>query len=79
MWDDVYIDDFLPCQDYGNDEYQIVAAHSATDKNEMWVTLLEKAFARYVNVCGMFVVVAWVIEILVQLIKINNSIRLWVA
>ncbi|XP_069110491.1 calpain-2 catalytic subunit-like isoform X2 [Argopecten irradians] len=42
IWDDIYIDDFLPIV-YGDKVY---SAHSATNENEMWVALLEKAFAR---------------------------------
>ncbi|XP_033761572.1 calpain-5-like, partial [Pecten maximus] len=42
VWEDVYIDDYLPIV-YGNSVY---GAHSDTDENEMWVALLEKAFAR---------------------------------
>lgn len=42
VWEDVYIDDNLPIV-YGNSVY---GAHSDTDENEMWVALLEKAFAR---------------------------------
>ncbi|XP_062574452.1 calpain-A-like [Saccostrea cucullata] len=41
-WDDVFIDDYLPVI-FGD---QIYSAHSETDPNEMWVSLLEKAFAR---------------------------------
>ncbi|XP_055899736.1 calpain-1 catalytic subunit-like [Biomphalaria glabrata] len=41
-WEDVYIDDFLPVI-YGN---TLWGAKSSTDDNEMWVALLEKAFAR---------------------------------
>ncbi|KAJ8314394.1 hypothetical protein KUTeg_008955 [Tegillarca granosa] len=41
-WDNVYIDDYLPVI-YGD---RIYGARSATDENEMWVSLLEKAFAR---------------------------------
>ncbi|VDI35634.1 calpain, invertebrate [Mytilus galloprovincialis] len=41
-WNDTYIDDFLPIV-Y---ETNIAGAHSATDPNEMWVALLEKAFAK---------------------------------
>uniref|UniRef100_A0A8W8MAY6 Calpain catalytic domain-containing protein n=1 Tax=Magallana gigas TaxID=29159 RepID=A0A8W8MAY6_MAGGI len=52
IWDDVFIDDCLPII-YGN---QIYSAHSNTDPNEMWVALLEKAFARmygsYTDVSG---------------------------
>ncbi|XP_078321159.1 calpain-9-like [Crassostrea virginica] len=52
IWDDVFIDDYLPII-YGN---QIYSAHSNTDPNEMWVALLEKAFARlygsYTDVSG---------------------------
>ena len=42
VWDDVYIDDFLPVI------HDTVpwGARSATDENEFWVSLLEKAFAR---------------------------------
>lgn len=43
IWDDVFIDDCLPVI-YGN---KIYSAHSNTDPNEMWVALLEKAFARW--------------------------------
>ncbi|OWF55497.1 Calpain-B [Mizuhopecten yessoensis] len=42
VWEDVYIDDYLPIV-YGTTVY---GAHSDTDENEMWVALLEKAFAR---------------------------------
>ncbi|XP_063421060.1 calpain-A-like isoform X2 [Mytilus trossulus] len=42
FWHDTYIDDFLPI----TDETKIFGAHSATDPNEMWVGLLEKAFAK---------------------------------
>ncbi|KAK6166904.1 hypothetical protein SNE40_023508 [Patella caerulea] len=42
QWDNVFIDDFLPVI-YGD---QLWGAKSATDKNEMWVALLEKSFAR---------------------------------
>ncbi|XP_022303003.2 calpain-1 catalytic subunit-like isoform X1 [Crassostrea virginica] len=52
VWDDVFIDDYLPII-YGN---QIYSARSNTDPNEMWVPLLEKAFARlygsYTEVSG---------------------------
>ncbi|XP_048755739.2 calpain-9-like [Ostrea edulis] len=52
IWDDVFIDDYLPII-YGN---KIYSAHSNTDPNEMWVALLEKAFARmygsYTDVSG---------------------------
>ncbi|CAL1547299.1 unnamed protein product [Lymnaea stagnalis] len=41
-WEDVYIDDYLPVI-YGN---VLWGAKSSTDDNEMWVALLEKAFAR---------------------------------
>ncbi|XP_061185730.1 calpain-A-like [Saccostrea echinata] len=41
-WDDVFIDDYLPIIN----RKQIYSAHSKTDHNEMWVSLLEKAFAR---------------------------------
>ena len=40
-WIDVYVDDFIPIK-YG----QPWGAHSATDKNEMWISLMEKAFAK---------------------------------
>lgn len=42
IWDDVFIDDYLPIID----RKQVYSARSATDPNEMWVSLLEKAFAR---------------------------------
>ncbi|XP_060076489.1 calpain-5-like [Ylistrum balloti] len=42
VWEDVYIDDYLPIV-YDNVVY---GAHSDTDENEMWVALLEKAFAK---------------------------------
>ncbi|KAK7504436.1 hypothetical protein BaRGS_00004302, partial [Batillaria attramentaria] len=41
QWEDVYIDDYLPVI-YGD---QIWGAHSA-DRDEMWISLLEKAFAK---------------------------------
>lgn len=52
IWDDVFIDDYLPII-YRN---QVYSARSLTDPNEMWVSLLEKAFARmygsYTEVSG---------------------------
>ncbi|XP_070210636.1 calpain-1 catalytic subunit-like isoform X2 [Littorina saxatilis] len=42
-WEDVYIDDFLPIIH----DTKPWGARSATDDNEFWVCLLEKAFARY--------------------------------
>ncbi|KAL5010590.1 hypothetical protein ScPMuIL_012895 [Solemya velum] len=42
-WDPVYTDDFLPVV-YGK---SIWGAHSASNSNELWVALLEKAFAKY--------------------------------
>lgn len=41
-WKDVYIDDYLPVI-HGN---QLWGAHSSSDPNELWVALLEKAFAK---------------------------------
>ncbi|RUS78730.1 hypothetical protein EGW08_013517 [Elysia chlorotica] len=41
-WEDVYIDDFLPII-YGQ---VLWGAKSATEERELWVALLEKAFAR---------------------------------
>lgn len=41
-WVDLYIDDYLPVK-FGKPW----GARSATDPNEMWVSLMEKAFARY--------------------------------
>ncbi|KAH9503245.1 hypothetical protein Btru_068552 [Bulinus truncatus] len=41
-WEDFYIDDYLPVI-HGN---SLWGAKSSTDDNEMWVALLEKAFAR---------------------------------
>ncbi|KAJ8314332.1 hypothetical protein KUTeg_008893 [Tegillarca granosa] len=43
QWEDVYIDDFIPTI-YKRES--IVSARSV-EKNEMWVTLLEKAFAKF--------------------------------
>ncbi|KAL8561164.1 hypothetical protein ACOMHN_054535 [Nucella lapillus] len=43
QWEDVYIDDFLPIV-HGTTPW---GARSATDPDEFWVSLLEKAFARY--------------------------------
>ncbi|ESP00170.1 hypothetical protein LOTGIDRAFT_141267, partial [Lottia gigantea] len=42
QWDHVYIDDYLPVV-Y---DTQLWGAKSATDKNEMWVSLLEKSFGK---------------------------------
>ncbi|XP_025094427.1 LOW QUALITY PROTEIN: calpain-5-like [Pomacea canaliculata] len=42
-WEDVYIDDYLPIIN----GIKPWGAHSASDEDEMWVALLEKAFARY--------------------------------
>ena len=42
QWEDVYTDDFLPVI-HGTMPW---GARSATDPNEFWVSLLEKAFAR---------------------------------
>ncbi|GFS03948.1 calpain-9 [Elysia marginata] len=42
-WEDVYIDDFLPVI-YGN---VLWGAKSATEEHELWVALLEKAFASH--------------------------------
>ncbi|XP_076095147.1 uncharacterized protein LOC143065457 isoform X1 [Mytilus galloprovincialis] len=41
-WSEIYIDDKLPTSGRGG----LYGAHSNTDPNEMWVALLEKAFAR---------------------------------
>jgi hypothetical protein len=41
-WQDVYIDDYLPVI-YDTRPW---GARSATDEDEFWVSLLEKAFAR---------------------------------
>ncbi|XP_048237270.1 calpain-3-like [Haliotis rufescens] len=42
VWEDVYIDDHLPVV-YGK---QIWGAKSSSDDNEMWVSMLEKSFAK---------------------------------
>ncbi|KAK7100682.1 calpain-9-like isoform X2 [Littorina saxatilis] len=44
QWEDVYVDDRLPVL---KGSKQLWGAHSASDPNEFWVALLEKAFARY--------------------------------
>ena len=43
-WVDVYCDDFLPVVKWG-DGYRQWGARSS-DPNEIWVSLMEKAFAR---------------------------------
>lgn len=45
-WETVYIDDFLPIVD----GTELWGAMSADDRNEMWPALLEKAFARLINI-----------------------------
>ncbi|ELU08109.1 hypothetical protein CAPTEDRAFT_90023 [Capitella teleta] len=54
QWVDVYVDDLLPVKLYGS-EFKLWGAKS-TDDREMWVSLMEKAFARfkggYANVYG---------------------------
>ena len=45
-WHDVYIDDLLPVSRVTG---KLWGAYSATDDNEMWVALIEKAFARSVH------------------------------
>ena len=42
-WEDVYIDDCLP---YRPDIGRQWGTHSATDPNEMWMSLMEKALAK---------------------------------
>ena len=43
QWEDVYVDDRLPVK-AGTTE--LWGAKSATDHNELWVPLMEKAFAK---------------------------------
>ncbi|XP_071102922.1 calpain-1 catalytic subunit-like [Haliotis cracherodii] len=45
QWVDVYTDDFLPVR-YTNGHLQAYGATSGTDKNEMWVSFMEKALAK---------------------------------
>ncbi|XP_046367219.2 calpain-A-like [Haliotis rufescens] len=45
QWVDVYTDDFLPVR-YTNGHRQVYGATSGTDKNEMWVSFMEKALAK---------------------------------
>ncbi|ESP05624.1 hypothetical protein LOTGIDRAFT_102635 [Lottia gigantea] len=47
QWRDVYTDDYLPVGIDRNKRLYIWTSHSATDNNEMWVSLMEKAFARF--------------------------------
>ena len=49
-WFDVVVDDYLPIDQYG----RIAFCHNNIDKNEMFGSLLEKAFAK-VNVCYEFI------------------------
>ena len=42
-WVDVYVDDNIPIHPGTNQPW---GAHSSTDPNEMWVSLMEKAFAK---------------------------------
>ncbi|KAI8792125.1 calpain-12, partial [Biomphalaria glabrata] len=42
QWRDVYVDDILPISEQGT----LVGAMSKTNENEMWVPLVEKAFAK---------------------------------
>ena len=46
QWVDVYCDDYLPVTARGK-RFSLWGARS-TDKSEMWVSLIEKAFARWV-------------------------------
>lgn len=43
-WEDVYTDDYLPV----TDSCRLWGAHSATNPEEIWVSLLEKAFTKLV-------------------------------
>ena len=45
-WEDVYIDDRLPIRKDSNRPW---GSFSSTDNNEMWVSLMEKAFAKWVD------------------------------
>jgi len=44
-WYDVYVDDYLPVCD----DTRLPWGARSTDPDEMWVPLIEKAFARYIN------------------------------
>ncbi len=43
-WYDVIIDDFLP----SNNSNELIFSHNKVYKNEFWVPLYEKAFAKYI-------------------------------
>ena len=43
MWEDVYVDDFLP---YDSEKNVWWGATSSTSNSEFWVSFLEKAFAK---------------------------------
>jgi hypothetical protein len=54
VWEEVIIDDLIPCRDFGGKIFRPAFNHS--DSNELWVMLLEKAFAKvnggYWNISG---------------------------
>lgn len=61
-WEDVYIDDYLPIIN----GIKPWGAHSASDEDEMWVALLEKAFARFVEVAATLLIMFAQLSVLVQ-------------
>ena len=52
VWEEVIVDDHFPCKDYGNGRY--LSVFNTTTTNELWVMLLEKAWAKvhggYMNI-----------------------------
>jgi hypothetical protein len=44
-WYDVVVDDFLPV----NKSYELIFSHNKTYPNEFWVSLFEKAFAKFIG------------------------------
>ena len=43
FWTDVVIDDYLPF----NEDNKLVFAQNNLNSNQLWIALLEKAFAKY--------------------------------
>jgi calpain-15 len=59
VWEEVIIDDLIPCKDYSYGKRKELAAaysQSNAETNELWVMLLEKAYAKvfggYSNIIG---------------------------